>query len=148
LRRLLGVLREDAGGEVERAPQPGLDGIEALLDAARDAGTEVRLTVSGQVVALPAGVELTAYRIVQEALTNARRHAAGATVDVELRYDGDTLHLEVRDDGPGADGEPSGHGLVGMRERAEMVGGTFHAAGASPRGFSVQADLPIEGRSA
>jgi signal transduction histidine kinase len=143
LRRLLGVLRKDAGGEAERAPQPGLDGLEALLDTAREAGTPIRLTMSGRSAALPPGVDLTAYRIVQEALTNARRHAPGAQVDVELRYDSGALHVEVRDHGPGPTIEPAGHGIVGMRERAAMVGGTLETGPADGGGFAVRAELPI-----
>jgi signal transduction histidine kinase len=81
---------------------------------------------------------------VQEALTNARRHAPGASVDVELRYGDDALHLRVRDNGPGPpDGEPTGHGLTGMRERAAMVGGTLRAGAAEAGGFAVEAELPI-----
>lgn len=146
LRRLLGVLREDAPGEAERTPQPGLADLVALVDAAREAGTQVRLTMIGRAESLSPGVDLTAYRIAQEALTNARRHAPGAEVDVELRYETDTLHLEVRDNGPGVAAEANGHGIVGMRERAEMVGGTLHAGPAAGGGFAVSADLPIEER--
>lgn len=146
LRRLLGVLREDASGEAERTPQPGLADLVALVDAAREAGTQVRLTMIGRAEPLSPGVDLTAYRIAQEALTNARRHAPGAEVDVELRYETDTLHLEVRDNGPGVAAEANGHGIVGMRERAEMVGGTLHAGPAAGGGFAVSADLPIEER--
>jgi signal transduction histidine kinase len=146
LRRLLGVLREDVPGEAERTPQPGLADLEALVDAAREAGAQVRLTMIGRAEPLSPGVDLTAYRIAQEALTNARRHAPGADVDVELRYEADTLHLEVRDNGPGAAAEANGHGIVGMRERAEMVGGTLRAGPATGGGFAVRADLPIKER--
>jgi len=141
MRRLLGVLREDAGGEAELAPQPGLDRLDELLDAARDAGSRVRLIVSGRAMPVAPGVDLTAYRILQEALTNARRHAPGASVDVELRYDDATLHLSVHDDGPGAT-EAEGLGLLGMRERATMVGGTLSAGSAEGGGFLVEAELP------
>ncbi len=94
---------------------------------ARDAGANVRLILQGKVVALPAGIDLAAYRIVQEALTNARRHAPGADVDVEVSYGEETLQLRVRDHGPGpAEGElTAGHGLVGMRDRATIAGGTL-----------------------
>jgi signal transduction histidine kinase len=96
------------------------------------------------VAPLPAGVDLTAYRIVQETLTNARRHASGATVEVELRFAADALHLRVRDDGPGpGEGEPHGHGLLGMRERAASVGGTLRAGRAAEGGFAVEAELPL-----
>ena len=145
MRRLLGVLREDAGGGGDRRPQPGLDQLNELIDEARDlAGASTRLIVRGRVVPLDSGVELAAYRIIQEALTNARRHAPGAAVDVELAYDGDTLRVRVRDNGPGPADEPStGHGLPGMRERAAMVGGTLRIASASAGGFLVEAMLPV-----
>jgi signal transduction histidine kinase len=101
MRRLLGLLRADVAGEAERAPQPGLDRLAELVDGARAAGTSIRLAVHGDVVALPPGVDLTAYRIVQEALTNARRHAPGADVAVELRFGSDAVRVLVRDNGPG-----------------------------------------------
>ena len=142
LRSLLGLLREDAGAGPERAPQPGLADLEALVEDAREAGTPVRLTRAGRAVPLSPGVDLTAYRILQEALTNARRHAPGAGVELELRYEDSTLHLEVRDNGPGAAAEADGHGLAGMRERAEMVGGALAAGPAPEGGFAVRAELP------
>lgn len=102
MRRLLGVLREDTAGTVDRRPQPGLGQVTDLVDDARDAsGTGTRLIVSGPPVALDPGVELAAYRIIQEALTNARRHAPGAAVDVELRFTERSLLVRVRDNGPG-----------------------------------------------
>jgi signal transduction histidine kinase len=147
LRRLLGVLRSDAGEEVDaRSPQPGLDRLDELVGGAREAGTPVRLFLAGQVGPLPPGVDLTAYRILQEALTNARRHAPGADVEIELRYRLDTLQLRVRDNGPGPAGpaaEPAGHGLLGMRERAATVGGSLRTGTADGGGFVVEADLPI-----
>jgi signal transduction histidine kinase len=144
MRRLLGVLRSDAPGDAERAPQPGLDRLAELLDDARNAGTSVRLVVHGHVVAMPPGIDLTAYRIVQEALTNARRHAPDAAVEVEVAFGDDVLQVRVRDDGPGsAESDPDGHGLLGMRERAAMVGGTLRAGTAPGGGFVVEADLPI-----
>ena len=142
LRRVLGVLRDDAGGRPEHAPQPGLDDLDALLDAAREAGTEVRLVVCGAPVPLATGVDLAAYRIVQEALTNARRHAPGARVQVELDYGEDAMRLRVRDDGPGPSGGDGGHGLIGMRERAAAVGGTLRTGPADGGGFAVEAELP------
>ena len=148
MRRLLGILRADAADEAERAPQPGLGRLDELLDGARDAGTSVRVAVHGDVVALPPGIDLTAYRIVQEALTNARRHAPGAIVDLELRFAPDVLRVLVRDDGPGpaehGPAHPSGHGILGMHERVAMVGGTLRiGAGRSGSGFAVEARLPI-----
>jgi signal transduction histidine kinase len=142
MRHLLGVLRDDAGGTVEHAPQPGLEQVGELLDAAREAGTPVRLTLHGPVAPLAAGVDLAAYRIVQEALTNARRHAPGAAVEVELAYSDDRLLVRVRDDGPGPSGGGDGHGLAGMRERAAAVGGSLRAGAADSGGFEVEADLP------
>jgi signal transduction histidine kinase len=145
MRRLLGVLREDADGGAGRDPQPGLGRLHELVETARTAGTPVRLTLQGEAVPLPPGVDLCAYRILQEALTNARRHAPGANVDVELDYVADALRLCVRDHGPGPpDGNPDGHGLLGMRERAIMVGGTLSAGPAEGGGFAVEAELPIQ----
>lgn len=146
MRHVLGVLRTDLPDGVDRAPQPGLDQLDTLIDTARAAGTPVRVTMHGHPVPLSPGVDLTAYRIVQEALANARRHAPGADVDVSLDYGADTLHLHVRDNGPGpAAGESIGHGLLGMRERAAMVGGQLRVGPAADGGFSVDADLPLGG---
>ncbi|MEV8318592.1 sensor histidine kinase [Streptomyces sp. NPDC059900] len=147
MRRLLGVLREDAGDSAaDRRPQPGLEQLGELVDEARDASAAaVRLIVEGPVRALDPGLELTAYRIVQEALTNTRRHAPGAAVDVELRYSHDALRLRVRDNGPSPHlpaGLGEGHGLVGMRERAAMVGGELRAGPARRGGFLIEATFP------
>jgi signal transduction histidine kinase len=146
-RRLLGVLREDVGGEADRTPQPGLDQLAELIDTARDAGANIRLILQGKVIALPAGIDLAAYRIVQEALTNARRHAPGSDVDVEVSYGEDVLQLRVRDHGPGpAEGElATGHGLVGMRDRATIAGGTFSCGATEGGGFVVDVTLPTNG---
>ncbi len=145
MRRLLGVLRADAGGGGERQPQPGLDRLHELIDDARATGTPVRLTLHGPVVPLSPSVDLAAYRIVQEALTNARRHAPSAGVEVDLRYGEDALHLRIRDDGPGpALGGSDGNGLMGMRQRATLVGGTVRTGPAEGGGFLVEAELPIE----
>jgi signal transduction histidine kinase len=154
MRRLLGVLREDAdaGDVATRSPQPGLRQLTDLLDEARDAGPGgVRLIVHGAVAPLDQGIELTAYRIVQEALTNARRHAAGATVDVELDYQPDRLVVRVRDNGPGPCPAPTsadgaiGHGLAGMSERVAMAGGSLRTGPGSVGGFVVHAELPLGG---
>jgi signal transduction histidine kinase len=142
-RRLLGVLREDVPGEADRAPQPGLDQVAELVDTARDAGSNVRLILAGKVVELPAGVDLAAYRIVQEALTNARRHAPGADVDVEVTFRDGVVHVRVRDYGPGPEEEMiAGHGIVGMRDRASIAGGTFSCGAADGGGFAVDVELP------
>jgi signal transduction histidine kinase len=147
MRRLLGVLREDARTEpAQRAPQPGLAQLNDLLDEARDAsGAGTRLILRGPPAALDPGVELAAYRIVQEALTNARRHAPGAAVDVELHFTGTALRLLIRDNGPGPstmDGV-AGHGLLGMRERAAAVGGELRVGAGIGGGFVVEATLPL-----
>jgi signal transduction histidine kinase len=147
-RRLLGVLREDVDGEAERAPQPGLDQLPELVDTARDAGSNVRLILQGKVVRLPAGIDLAAYRIVQEALTNARRHAPCADVDVEVTYGDGNVKLRVRDHGPGpADELLAGHGIVGMRDRAALAGGTFECGAAEGGGFAVDVELPTNGKA-
>ena len=146
MRRLLGVLREDASADAVRDPQPSLTQVNDLVETARAAGSPVTLTLEGAVVPLPTGVDLCAYRILQEALTNVRRHAPGAAVEVELEYQPEALRLRVRDHGPGAASEdPDGHGLLGMRERAIMVGGTLTAGPAEDGGFVVEAVLPIAG---
>ena len=145
MRRLLGVLREDAGPSPEhRTPQPGLERLIQLIDEARDVSrSSTRLIVDGCVISLDPGVELTAYRIVQEALTNARRHAPGSCVDVELHYADDLLQVRIRDNGPGPKpGSDAGHGLIGMRERAAMVGGEVFAGAGPDGGFVVEAVLP------
>jgi len=153
MRRLLGVLREDTQADVaDRQPQPGLPQLNELIDEARDAsGSGIRLIVRGHMAALDPGIELAAYRIVQEALTNARRHAEGAAVDVELHYTADALRLRVRDNGPGPPPTspspstatpPGGHGLLGMRERAAAVGGELSTGAGNGGGFVVEAVLP------
>ena len=146
MRRLLGVLREDASVDAVRDPQPSLTQVNDLVETARAAGSPVTLTLEGAVVPLPTGVDLCAYRILQEALTNVRRHAPGAAIEVELEYQPEALRLRVRDHGPGtAPEDPDGHGLLGMRERAIMVGGTLTAGPAEGGGFVVDAVLPIAG---
>src|SRR5262249_54448346 len=148
-RRLLGVLRADVEGAADRSPQPGLDQLGELVDTARDAGANVRLVLQGRVVPLPAGIDLTAYRILQEALTNARRHAPGSDVEVEVTYGEKALTLRVRDHGPGpGDGElVPGHGLVGMQDRAAIAGGTLSFGSAEGGGFVVEATLPFDGET-
>ena len=152
MRRLVGVLREatrgvEADAESQRAPQPGLAQLITLVDSARDvSGAGARLIVSGSPGPIDPGVELAAYRIVQEALTNARRHAPGCAVDVELDFGDRDLRVRVRDNGPGvAQVIPvAGHGLLGMRERVAAVGGAFHAGAATGGGFVVEATLPVK----
>jgi signal transduction histidine kinase len=142
MRRLLGVLRRDESPSL--APQPGVPALRALVDGVCAGGLPVRLTIEGKPRELSAGVDISAYRIVQEALTNAIKHAGASAVDVELRY-GEELELEVRDDGTGPEwpGE-LGHGLIGMRERVALYGGTLDAGSIAGGGFRVLATLPIE----
>ena len=119
--------------------------LNELLDEARDAsGAAARLIVRGPPAALDPGVELAAYRIVQEALTNARRHAPGAAVDVELHYADDALRLRIRDNGPGPGDGVTGHGLTGMRERAAAAGGELRTGAARGGGFLIDALLPTK----
>jgi signal transduction histidine kinase len=144
--RLLGVLRADPHAAPEDLrPQPGLQELNDLLDLARETSdAAIRLIVSGIPATLGPSTELSAYRIVQEALTNARRHAPGAAVDVELRYTSDGLLLRIRDNGPGPPPgmRMRGHGLLGMRERATAAGGRLRAGSATTGGFVIEAALP------
>ena len=145
LRRLLGILRAD-DQPPDLAPQPGLADLPGLLAQSLAAGVAATLTIVGEPVSLPAGVDLAAYRIVQEALTNVRKHAAPCTVSVRIAYVDSRVALEVRDTStqarhPGA-GKNGGHGLVGMRERAVVYGGTLEAGPDTAGGFRVSAVLP------
>ena len=144
MRRLLGVLREEDDGN-ELAPQPGLAQLEPLLQRARSAGVDVTLHQTGEPHELPASLDLSAYRIVQEALTNVRKHARGAPATVDLAWEPERLRLRVADRGPGANGTAAGegHGLVGMRERVKVHGGELHTGTANGGGFVVQATLPL-----
>jgi signal transduction histidine kinase len=139
LRRLLGVLRS----EDTLAPQPGLEAIDDLVDSVRRAGMEVTLTRVDAVGSVDAVSGLTAYRVVQEALTNVLKHAGPCRADVGLALADGALVVTVTDDGSGPAGESSGHGLVGMRERVAVVGGTLDAGAAPTGGFTVRARLPL-----
>jgi len=150
MRRLLGVLRrEEDGGASERAPQPGIGELGELLDQARGAGLPVSFTVEGEPHPLPGGIALTAYRIVQESLTNTRKHAGPmASASVTLRYADTALVLAISDDGRGDLGgaampEATGHGLTGMRERVAACGGSVAAGPRPGGGFEVVATLPL-----
>jgi signal transduction histidine kinase len=144
LRRLLGVLRH-TGDEPTLGPQPGLGELETLAEQAREAGLGVELTIEGELGGLPPGVDLSAYRIVQEALTNVLRHAAASRVVVSVRRGSDRLELEVVDDGSGgpAVAAGGGHGLVGMGARASQYGGSLEA-GPVAGGWKVSAQLPLD----
>jgi len=143
MRRLVGMLRTDDDDPL--APQPGLGDLPVLVGQVRDAGLPVELQVEGEARELPVGLELSAYRIVQEALTNALKHAGDARATVRVRYTDDSLELEVVDDGAGAQGQVAsgGHGLVGMRERVALYGGRFEAGRRPAGGFTVRVLLPI-----
>jgi signal transduction histidine kinase len=142
LRRLLDVLRRtsDTAGT---GPQPGLAQLPTLIGTAREAGLPVELHLEGNPGAVPAGLDLSAYRIVQEAVTNAMRYAGTAHTEVFVRYCPDAIELEISDDGPGdTPGVGAGHGLAGMRERASLYGGTLEAGPRTQQGFAVRARLP------
>lgn len=142
-RRLLGMLRGDANDPL--TPQPGLDDVPMLVGQLRDAGLPVELSIDGERRELPVGIELSAYRIVQEALTNALKHAGDARATVHVRYGSDSLELEIVDDGQGGSKRTSGggHGLVGMRERVALYGGRFDASRRPSGGFAIRVVLPI-----
>jgi signal transduction histidine kinase len=155
LRRVLGVLRSE---RPDIAPQPGLDDLAGLLDSARSGGVTVTTSVSGTPRPIPEGVDLSAYRIVQEALSNAMRHAPGAAVQVHLHYGEAALVIEVRNDAsaPGSpagweqpsaagSGSGGGQGIIGMRERAAMLGGHLEARRSANGEFLVTAALPLDG---
>jgi signal transduction histidine kinase len=143
MRRLVGMLRSEVDNSL--APQPGLDDLATLAKQVREAGLPVELRVEGERRDLPAGIELSAYRIVQEALTNALKHAGDARAEVHVRYGPDSLELEIVDDGttPPASVSGGGHGLVGMRERVALYGGRLDAGRRASGGFAVRVLLPI-----
>jgi signal transduction histidine kinase len=143
MRRLVGMLRS---GEADAlAPQPSLADLPRLVAQVREAGLSVELTVEGDQRELPLGIELSAYRIVQEALTNALKHAGDANASVRVSYSSDQLELEIADDGAGAPAPVAGggHGLAGMRERVALYGGRLDAGRRAERGFTVRVVLPI-----
>ncbi|WP_326622119.1 histidine kinase [Streptomyces decoyicus] len=147
LRQVLGVLRVDESEKAApRAPQPTLNDLSRLVDQSRAAGMRIELTTSGPSRPLDATAERTAYRLVQETLTNAHKHAGGAATLVRLRYMPDELHITVDNEVPGAPSTarlPSGgHGLVGLRERVTVLGGTFEAGPGPDGGFRVSAVIP------
>ena len=142
MRRLLAAMRRE-GDEAELVPQPGLDGLDALVDEISRAGLPVELHVDGTPYPLPRGLDLSAYRIVQEGLTNALRHAHARDAEVTVRYRPDELEIEVRDDGRGTGASDGlGHGLIGVRERVKLYGGRM-SAGATDAGFVLRTHLPL-----
>ncbi|HEV2012289.1 MAG TPA: sensor histidine kinase [Candidatus Dormibacteraeota bacterium] len=147
LNRLLGVLRGSNGASPDRSPQPGIGQLAGLVEELRAAGLEVDARVDGEPRSLPPALDLSAYRIVQEATTNVLKHAGARRVDIRVHYTETMLALDVRDDGAG-DGSDSasssGHGLIGMRERVAVFGGELRAGRDPAGGFSVHARLPID----
>jgi signal transduction histidine kinase len=143
-RRLLGMLRRD-GEREELEPQPGVEQIDVLVEQVQKAGLAVTLQVEGEPVPLPAGLDLCIYRVVQEGLTNALKHAGRAHADVRLRYAPRALDVEIADDGTGTseNGGGAGHGLIGMRERVALYGGTLDAGRREGGGFEIRAHLPL-----
>lgn len=144
MRRLLGILRR-TDGELALAPQPGLHDLDALIVQMRESGLPAELRVEGESRPLPPGVDLSAYRIVQEALTNTLKHAGPARARVEIHYGDDELDLEITDDGPGTGrGGGAGQGLVGMRERVALYGGVLESGKRDGGGYLVRARLPLD----
>ncbi|MGZ4171129.1 MAG: sensor histidine kinase [Solirubrobacteraceae bacterium] len=143
MRRLLGAMRQDKDG-VDLEPQPGLGDLPRLVKDVDRAGLPVRLHVDGEPLPLPRAIDLSAYRIVQEGLTNSLKHAGARHADVTLRYRRDTLQIDVVDDGTGvAASDGLGHGLVGIRERVKIYGGDMTAGSAPTGGFVLSARLPL-----
>jgi signal transduction histidine kinase len=142
MRRLLGVLRED--GDASLAPQPGIAQLPELVARVRAAGVPVELTIGDGCDGLPPAVDLSGYRIVQEALTNTLKHAGPrARAEVRIGRDAGALTIAVTDDGAGANGSAGGHGLVGIRERVALFGGELHAGPRPAGGFEIRARLPL-----
>ena len=148
MRRLLGAMRRE-GEEAELSPQPGLEGLDALVREVGRAGLPARVHIDGDPFPLPHAMDLSAYRIVQEGLTNALKHAHASHADVMVRYRPDELQIEVRDDGEGAAGTDGlGHGLVGVGERVKIYGGEMTAGAGERGGFVLRARLPVGGERA
>jgi signal transduction histidine kinase len=151
MRRLLNAMRQD-DESLELVPQPGLQDVEALVAHVRAAGLPVRLEVEGDPVSLPPGLDLSAYRIVQEGLTNTLKHSGASQAEVQVRYGPRELEVEVRDDGTGgtAPGDDDsvmglGHGLVGVRERVKIYGGQMSAGASRAGGYVLRARFPLDG---
>jgi signal transduction histidine kinase len=149
MRRLMGFLRTDADGSVDRSPQPGLEGLDVLVDQVREAGLPVTLRTVGTPRPLPAGLDLSAFRIVQEALTNVLKHAGPAHADVTVQYEERRLRLTIDDDGLGSvgwrDGAPQPrYGHLGMRERVALFGGELRVGAKPGGGYRVSASMPLD----
>jgi signal transduction histidine kinase len=145
MRRLVGVLRRPEEAPA-LAPQPSLEHLDRLVSQARESGLPVELTIEGDPSQLPPGLDLTAYRLVQEGLTNAIKHARASRADVVVRYGDGEVEISVIDDGPGGgDGGGGGHGLVGMRERVAVYGGEIDAGPRPEGGYALRARLPVQG---
>lgn len=145
MRRLLAAMRSEEDG-VELSPQPGLDGLDSLVAEVGRAGLPVELHIEGERFPLPRAIDLSAYRIVQEGLTNALKHAHASRAEVALAYAPDELRIEVRDDGVGASrSDGLGHGLIGVGERVKIYGGEMAAGSANGGGFVLRARLPFDG---
>jgi signal transduction histidine kinase len=145
MRRMLGVMRTGEDQPAALAPQPGLQHLDRLIAQVEEAGLPVTLHIEGERPDLSPGVDLSAYRIIQEGLTNALKHAHGAHADVVIRYADGLVQLEIADDGVGsANGAGGGHGLVGMRERVAVYGGTLEAGPRDGGGYVLRAELPME----
>jgi signal transduction histidine kinase len=145
MRRLLGAMR-NGDDDLELTPQPGLESLQPLLDEVRRSGLPVELYVEGDPIALSRAIDLSAYRIVQEGLTNALKHSNATCVDVHVRYRPTEIEIEVHDDGRGpAPTDGRGHGLIGINERVTLYGGRMSAGAADGRGFVLRAHLPLAG---
>ncbi len=143
MRRLVGVLRRPEEAPA-LAPQPSLEHLDKLVEQVREAGLPVELRIEGNIIPLPPGVDLTGYRLVQEGLTNAVKHAGAQSAEVLVRYGDEEVEIVVSDDGDGSgDGEKGGHGLVGMRERVAVYGGELEAGSRAEGGFALRARLPL-----
>jgi signal transduction histidine kinase len=143
MRHLLAVMRRDSD-DVELTPQPGLDGLDSLVKRIERTGLPVRVRIDGEPFPLPRGIDLSAYRIVQEGLTNTVKHAAASHAEVTVRYARDEIRIDICDDGQGAEtGDGLGHGLIGVRERVNLYGGKMSAGTANGRGFVLSTRLPV-----
>jgi signal transduction histidine kinase len=145
MRRLVGMLRYSSADSPELAPQPTLRDLDGLVAHARNSGLSVEVSVEGVASDLPASIDLTAYRIVQEGLTNAIRHAQARQARVQVRCRGNSLDIEISDDGVGVrdGGQSAGHGLLGMRERVDVFGGQLQTGPGPEGGFRIRARLPV-----